>query len=202
MQSETIGALAKALAKAQGEFSAIPKTDANPFFKSKYAGLPSVVAAASPILTKNGLSISQHVGVDEHGFDVLTTYLIHESGEYLANSARLNPVKNDPQGLGSAITYMRRYAYMAALGLVADGDDDGQAASSSAKIATKPDPKRMSAKTKGVIMEAATDLGLEGEALKAKIEQIVGEPVGAFADLTEKQGIAIVAALGAERSAA
>jgi ERF superfamily len=129
MHTEQLDLLAAALVKAQTEFTAIPKDSANPFFKSKYAGLPVVVEKASPILSKNGLAISQHVDVNDHGHDVLVTYLLHTSGQFLVHAMRLHLVKDDPQAQGSAITYARRYSYMAVLGLVADDDDDGNAAS-------------------------------------------------------------------------
>src|ERR1035437_2792764 len=129
MKSDELAELASALSKAQGEFPASPKTETNPFFKSKYAGLPQVVEAATPILSKHGLSVSQHLGCDEQG-DTLTTYLLHNSGEFIANTMRLHLTKDDAQGQGSATTYARRYAYMAVLGLVADVDDDGNSASS------------------------------------------------------------------------
>ena len=135
-QSPTLEQLATALADAQAEFSAVAKTDENPYFNSKYAGLPSVVEAASPVLAKHGLAVSQLLGYEEDGgYDTLTTWLFHKSGEYIAESMRLHfpvgkdgVVKMDPQGQGSATTYARRYGYMAALGLVAD-DDDGNAGS-------------------------------------------------------------------------
>jgi hypothetical protein len=129
MQSESIKELITALVKAQGEFSAIPKTSDNPFFKSKYASLPDVVMHTTPILSKNGLAVMQFVTYDDMGNDALITYLTHVSGEYIAYTMKLHLPKQDPQGQGSAITYARRYSYQAALGLVADEDDDGNAAS-------------------------------------------------------------------------
>lgn len=135
--SENIGELAKALAQAQGKFTAIPKTEQNPFFKSKYAGLPTVVEVAAPILSELGLSIAQFIGHNEHG-DTLTTWLLHESGQFISGEMQLHPIKNDPQGQGSAITYARRYSYMSVLGLVADDDDDGNAGT---KAANKPQAK-------------------------------------------------------------
>lgn len=129
--SPELNELATALSGAQAEFGAIPKTDTNPFFKSKYAGLPQVVAVASPILTKHGLSVSQHIGHDDGG-DTLATWLLHKSGQFICDTMRLHsaPAKglSEVQGQGSATTYSRRYAYMAVLGLVADEDDDGQGA--------------------------------------------------------------------------
>lgn len=121
--SQDLNELAPALSTAQGEFETVAKTADNPFFKSKYADLPSVVKAASPILAKNGLAVIQTLGND-----TLSTTLLHKSGQYVGDTAHLHLVKLDPQAHGSAITYMRRYAYMAILGLVADVDDDANSA--------------------------------------------------------------------------
>ena len=127
-RSDTIANLAAALSAAQGEFEAVPKSAENPFFKSHYADLPSVVQAASPVLAKHGLSVSQLPDFDgEH--DMLTTTIMHSSGEWIEASARLHLVKDDPQAQGSATTYMRRYAYSGGLGVVTEEDDDGNAAS-------------------------------------------------------------------------
>lgn len=124
--------LSEALVQFQAEIGAVAKTSANPFFKSKYAALPDVVQHAQPILAKHGLAVSQTIGFwsTEHGvIDTLTTVLIHQSGETVRDTMRLHLVKDDPQAQGSAVTYARRYAYMSILGLVADEDDDGNAAS-------------------------------------------------------------------------
>jgi hypothetical protein len=139
MKSETIQELAKALLAAQAEFSAVPKGSDNPFFKSKYAALPDVVKHAGPVLSKHGLAVSQFVD-NVNGEDALTTYLIHSSGEWISHSMLLHLVKNDPQAQGSAITYARRYSYMAALGLVADEDDDGNAASKPSNFSRQSAP--------------------------------------------------------------
>jgi hypothetical protein len=129
MQSNEINELAAALSKAQGEFTAIPKSETNPFFKSKYAGLPDVVNVAAPILAQNGLAISQFIMADELGMEVLRTYLLHSSGQFIWHDMKLHLGKLDSQGQGSAVTYARRYSYMSVLGLVADEDDDGNKAS-------------------------------------------------------------------------
>jgi len=129
--SEHIGAIAKALVKAQGEFGVIAKTSDNPFFKSKYADLADVMKPTTPILAANGLAITQGIGYDDaSGYDTLTTTLVHESGEYISSTMRLHLTKLDAQGQGSATTYARRYSYMAILGLVSDTDDDGNASAS------------------------------------------------------------------------
>jgi hypothetical protein len=126
--SETLNELATALAGFQGEAEVVSKDSTNPFFKSRYASLPNVVKSAAPLLAKHGLSVSQFLGHDELG-DTLTTILLHKSGQYIADTMHLRPIKDDPQAQGSATTYGRRYAYMAATGLVADEDDDGNHAS-------------------------------------------------------------------------
>lgn len=127
MQSETIGKLAEALSKAQAKIKGATKDTANPFFKSKYADLASVWDACRDALTANGLSIVQTMGDGVGGVTVITT-LAHSSGEWIRGSLTLKPVKEDPQGVGSAITYARRYALAAMVG-VAPEDDDGNAAS-------------------------------------------------------------------------
>src|SRR5487761_2043939 len=122
--------ISAALVKAQSQFTAIPKGSTNPFFKSKYAALPDVVLAATPILAANGLAVTQLMtSVD--GTDALTTVLLHESGESIESTMLLHLAKNDPQAQGSAVTYARRYSYMSILGLVADVDDDGHKATES-----------------------------------------------------------------------
>ena len=126
--------LAAALVSAQAEFAAIPKTADNPFFKSKYAPLSTVVEVTQPILAKHGLAVSQHPVVLD-GESALTTYLLHSSGQQLVSTMRLCAAKNDPQGQGAAITYARRFAFMAVLGLVADDDDDGNTATTRARQA-------------------------------------------------------------------
>lgn len=132
-----INELAAALVQAQAEFSAVPKTSVNPFYSSRYADLASVVKAAQPVLAKHGLAVSQHPTVVD-GEPSLTTYLLHSSGQSLVSTMRLCAAKHDPQGQGAAITYARRFAYQAVLGLVADDDDDGNRATA----VKQAEPKR------------------------------------------------------------
>lgn len=139
MKSDYINDLAAALTAAQAEFPSINKESQNPFFRSKYADLATVVKTAAPIITKHGLAVSQFVSVDGGGASLLTTYLLHQSGQYIAHDMPLLLPKADPQGQGSAITYARRYSYMSVLGLVADEDDDAQRASNKpAEAYSKP----------------------------------------------------------------
>ena len=175
--SAELDQLAAALAKAQGEFIAIPKDSNNPFFKSKYAALPQVVEVASPIISKNGLSVSQFLGTTDSS-DTLTTWLLHSSGQYICQTMKLHLVKNDPQGQGSATTYARRYSYMAVLGLVADEDDDGNAASRpQAKSAATQAPrasttKPASDKQLDLLRSLMQKLGINEDAIKARLALI------------------------------
>lgn len=92
----------------------------NPFFKNKYASLAALLEATTKPLAKHGIVIKQH-----HTNGFLHTRMSHTSGEWEMSIYQLPAYKNDSQGLGSAISYARRYAYMAILGLAADKDDDG-----------------------------------------------------------------------------
>lgn len=131
--------ISAALVAAQAEFAAIPKTAENPFFKSKYADLATVISHTQPVLAKHGLAVSQHPTTLD-GEPALTTWLLHSSGQSLKDTMRLCAAKSDPQGQGAAITYARRFAYMAVLGLVADADDDGQAATKAKQAEPKAKP--------------------------------------------------------------
>lgn len=121
------GELAKALAAAQGEFPDIPKDKVNPHFKSKYASLDGIIKATKSVLAKHGLSLTSRFV--EGGLEVV---LLHSSGEERSSGPiPLITGKNDMQGLGSAITYARRYGDCAVLRISADEDDDGNAAAAS-----------------------------------------------------------------------
>ncbi len=126
-KSETINELAAALAIAQGQIKPALKDADNPFFKSKYADLASIWEAIREPLSKNGLSVPQFVENDGE-FVTVTTMLCHKSGQWLSGSISLKPAKGDAQAAGSAATYGRRYGLSAIVGVVADVDDDGNAA--------------------------------------------------------------------------
>jgi hypothetical protein len=127
IKSETLKELNAALSKAQKAMKNARKTSENPYYKSKYADLGEVWDACREELTSNGLAVAQLPTVRD-GKVVLTYILLHESGEYLGEELEMTPVKADPQGIGSAITYARRYS-LAGLAGVATEDDDGNAAS-------------------------------------------------------------------------
>lgn len=126
-QSELINDLAAALSKAQGEMQAAIKDKINPFFKSSYADLGSVWDAARPVLSKYGLCIMQTTELLSDGSKiVMVTTLAHTSGQWVKSYLPLNPSKNDSQGVGAALTYLRRYSLSAIVGVVCDDDDDGE----------------------------------------------------------------------------
>lgn len=135
--SITIGELSSALAKAQAEIKGALKDSNNPFFKSKYADLSSVWEACRKPLTDHGLSVVQTLSGDSSAVIVMTM-LCHSSGEWIRDAISVMPVQQTPQGVGSAVTYARRYA-LAAIAGVAPEDDDGNAASSKPTTIT-PDP--------------------------------------------------------------
>lgn len=119
--------LAKALVAAQKATESIKKAATNPAFKSKYADLAHVVEGVVPALNSAGVMVLQCPGFDGEMASVATTFL-HESGSSVTSTLHVRPSKTDAQGLGSAITYLRRYALLAMAG-GAPEDDDGNAAS-------------------------------------------------------------------------
>lgn len=134
--------LYSALLAAQREFAPVPKDGRNPAFRSTYATLGAVQETAFPVLHKHGLLVIQSARTDwlTNGSPVVTVgaTLVHaESGESISQELGLMPAKVDPQGIGSAISYGRRYILLTMLGLSAD-DDDGQAAS---RPAQAPQPQ-------------------------------------------------------------
>jgi hypothetical protein len=146
-RSESIVKIASALAQFNGEVSKISKDAANPFHKNKYSTLDNIVDGVRPVLTKYGLSIMQIPSNDEQGNVIMKTLLLHESGEFLESEPlKMKPAKNDPQGIGSCITYARRYQISAFLSLNTGEDDDGNAASGQTE---KPKPKPRSGSTNG-----------------------------------------------------
>ncbi len=126
--STTITTLIPALGRAKFMMGKVALNSVNPHFKSKYADLGALIEASAQALAANDLVIVQMPSQDAIGYYVETT-LYHTSGEFLSGKTYINPVKNDPQGLGSAITYAKRYGMGSLLGLNGEPDDDGNAAS-------------------------------------------------------------------------
>jgi len=130
-QSSSLKNFAPAFAKAQAEYKAVEYNRENPYYKSQYADLYTILKAVRPALTKNGISFSQYTKITETGPTVLHTRLIHSSGEWIETRARILPTKNDAQTYGSTLTYQRRYSAMAILGIAPTDDitdDDAEVA--------------------------------------------------------------------------
>jgi len=124
--SDAINELASALCNAQGQMGGAVKDSANPFFKSSYADLTSVIKAIKQPFADNGLSYTQFPVSNENGVGV-STRLMHVSGQWLEMEYTLPTVKKDPQASGSAITYARRYALQSIAG-IPTADDDAESA--------------------------------------------------------------------------
>ena len=141
-KSETIGKLATSLVKAQNEVKHAIKDAKNPFFKSKYADLTTIIDTVKPALNKHGITVLQIIvpeGVE--------TVLLHESGEFVSGITPIVVAKqNDPQALGSAVTYARRYGLQAMLSIGAD-DDDAEGAMGRKTVTTPTRPQTSKAST-------------------------------------------------------
>lgn len=135
--SATIGELAKALATAQGSMHAAKKSKTNPFHKNKYADLTDVWEAAKLPLSTNGLSVVQ-LPASENGYLMLTTMLMHSSGEWVRNTFKIKSKADTAQDMGGALTYARRYALASIIGNSSDEDDDGNSAQG---LSTKSSPR-------------------------------------------------------------
>jgi hypothetical protein len=170
--SEQLNELAAALSKAQGEITGALKDSANPFFKSKYADLASCWDACRGPLSANGLSVVQttqrgepvkiewettnqetaevsRFSVDTVELVVVTT-LLHASGQWIRSHLPMIPRDASPQGMGSALTYGRRYGFAAIVG-VAQVDDDGNQASG------RPAPKEIHSPKGSAVQNIPTD---------------------------------------------
>ncbi len=145
--------IAEALAAFQADLPSVTLDGENPHFKSKFATLANITHTVLPRLNEYGIAFSATPQVGEHGF-VMEAHLLHESGEKL--SASFPITETNPQKVGSAVTYFRRYALAALTGVVADADDDGNTASLPPKP-TATSRKIEAAKQKATPAKAAGD---------------------------------------------
>lgn len=137
--------IAAALVKAQSEMGNATKESKNPFFKSSYANLNSIREAVLPALNKHGIAVLQPINGD-----VVTTTLLHESGEQISSDTRIVCAKqNDPQAYGSAVSYARRYGLQSMVCIGAE-DDDGEKAVVRETNQTKYDPTKPAVKAETV----------------------------------------------------
>ncbi len=126
-RTASISKLTEALCKASLEFGEIMKDTENPFYKSSYTDLATLINATRPALSKYGIAIMQWPLIVDSRAGV-TTLVSHASGEWIESDLTLPVSKMDAQGSGSAITYSRRYAYQSVLNVAGEEDDDGNAA--------------------------------------------------------------------------
>ena len=128
-RSESIVEISKALNSFHKTVEQPAKSAANPFFKSSYVPLEDVVEAITTACEEIGLSFTQWALTDDEGKVGVATLLMHESGEWIEYPpVMIRPSKVDPQQLGSAITYLKRYTLSAVFGITSDKDDDGEKA--------------------------------------------------------------------------
>lgn len=178
--SEQVNELAAALAKAQAGMKPAVKNAKNPFFKSNYATLDSVLDSLKKPLSDNGLSVCQ---IPTGGG--LVTVLLHSSGQWVAGCLPLHAEKETPQAFGSAITYARRYALGAITGLATEEDDDGEAAMDQhrkappkAKSEPKPEPPKESATSRALAALEKIDDGISLVEWRVKLNKAVA--IGRF----------------------
>jgi hypothetical protein len=146
--------IADALSAAQLEIADPPKDSVNPHFKSRYADLATVLKTVRPVLARHGIAVVQTTDIQD-GVTVLRTRLLWRDEEIISTYP-VTPTQATPQGLGSALTYARRYALQAIVGVAADDDDDGNAAS-----AAPPKPRASEADELAAFIaqvKACTDL--------------------------------------------
>lgn len=166
-KSEQINELSAALAKAQAQIENASKTSNNPHFKSKYADLAEVLNTVRPVFAANGIAIVQMPSF-AGGIVSVETMLTHASGQWISNVCSTPVSKQDAQGVGSAITYLRRYS-LAAFAGVAQEDDDANAAVGHApkqqkpQAAPAPQPQQKP-KATAEIMQMAADAITAGQA--------------------------------------
>jgi len=173
-QSDTIANLAAAMAAAQSEMGAAIKGSSNPFFKSKYADLGSVIEAVKAPFAAHGLSYVQFPVSGENSVGV-TTRLMHSSGEWLEQEFFIPLGKMDAQSVGSCLSYARRYSLQSIAG-TPSADDDGHAATQSApQVVTAAQAKTISA----LIAKTGSDLPKFCEVFKC--ESIAALPAPQFA---------------------
>ena len=168
--------ICKAFVKFQSEFKGMKPDSSNPFFKSTYISLDGILETARPILAKNGLAVIQEAtGDGEYIF--VKTKLIHESGEMIETEVlKMKPQKNDPQSMGSCITYSKRYQLAALLGICECIDDDANIATygNSSPEQSKSNGK-LSAKQVGRLLAIGLKAGIKEPEIKKVIKAEFGK---------------------------
>lgn len=156
--SNEINELADAFSKAQGLMKNASKDASNPFFKSSYATLASVIEALREPFALNGLSFMQPCDFKEDGTILVETIILHSSGQWISgtitgkalpkiikdrNGNMIDKIENDPQAVGSLISYLKRYGLQAMVGIASADDDAEEAMSRTPQYQAKPQPKQV-----------------------------------------------------------
>tara|TARA_R110000787_G_scaffold190705_1_gene302163 strand:+ start:2033 stop:2722 length:690 start_codon:yes stop_codon:yes gene_type:complete len=191
--SENISELALALATAQGSLKTAKKNSDNPFFHSKYADLSSVWDACREALVANDLAVTQVPSITDRGEMLLVTMLMHKSGEWISGEQLVSPAKaNDPQALGSALTYFRRYGLSSVLGISFEGEDDDANAASTPAVPSS-EPRREEYPSRNVDPDMMCPIhGVEwfqSEKMKAAGRPFAHKPTGNETDWCERSKV-------------
>ena len=168
--------ICKAFVKFQSEFKGMKPDSSNPFFKSTYISLDGILETARPILAKNGLAVIQEAtGDGEYIF--VKTKLIHESGEMIETEVlKMKPQKNDPQSMGSCITYSKRYQLAALLGICECIDDDANIATyGNSRPEQSKTTGKLSAKQVGRLLAIGLKAGIKEPEIKKVIKAEFGK---------------------------
>ena len=192
MRFEAVKALNAALAAAQGEFTAIARekqvkveTRTGGTYEFSYAPLDAILTAVRPVLSRHGLSVTQRLE-DVGGRPGLRTELRHAEGGVLGASFPLATVPESPQQLGSLLTYLRRYALVALLGVATEDDDDGNTASGNTVKA-----KVISKAQRGRLFAIADEKNVPEAEVRRIVKEVTGEesttaiPVDRYEEIVE-----------------
>jgi len=180
--SEQINDIAAALAKAQSEMENVAKDRENPHFRSRYATLAGVLDEVRPKLASQGISIFQ-APVNGEGNNIgVATRLIHSSGQWIESAVFVQPTKFDAQGVGSVLTYLRRYSLMAVAG-VGPEDDDGNAAvgrpqerahaNGATRTAAAPSPPQRPAHVNGTALPPHPEEDSDTTAARQRVRMLI-----------------------------
>ena len=161
----------KAFVKFQSEFKGMKPDSSNPFFKSTYISLDGILETIRPILAKNGLAVIQEATGDGD-YIFVKTKLIHESGEMIETEVlKMKPQKNDPQSMGSCITYSKRYQLAALLGICECIDDDANIATYGNSVPEQSKSNgKLSAKQVGRLLAIGLKAGIKEPEIKKVIK--------------------------------
>lgn len=184
--SETINKIAPALLAAQKAITFAVKDSKNPQFKTTYADLSSVIDAVKPALNDAGICFIQMAAPSDRDTLALTTRLIHESGEWIESTATCPLLKVDPQGYGSACTYLKRYSLASAVGLYQDDDDGNGATHGNAGTEAKHKAEQFERRQ---MFLADTFAAIQGASNAGELKRIVAETVAKAQNAGDQAGV-------------